>query len=154
MWASGTQVRRLEGQTLVLIFFGVLNLWVYKQLNTAGSEIPTQPNRAGVISDQGDASVDWEAEASRGACPATWKQQVSTAINSLGKETPKQKAAQHENWWKTETVLLKFHVSRCLLIILSPSPSVRPLSKAVVSKEHFSVFKSFIPKKALCLKFN
>lgn len=44
-----------------------------------------------------------------------------------------------------ETASLKFHLSCFLLIILSISPSFAPLSKGVISKEYFSVQKSFSP---------
>lgn len=51
-----------------------------------------------------------------------------------------------------ETASLKFHLSCCLLIILSISLSFTPLSKGVISKEYFSVKKKtyfFFPKKAV-----
>lgn len=44
-----------------------------------------------------------------------------------------------------ETASLKFHLSCFLLIILSISLSFAPLSKGVISKEYFSVQKSFSP---------
>lgn len=54
---SNQQTAESEKSDSYFYLSSFFNLYVYNQLNTAGSETPEQLNRVSVISDQGDTSV-------------------------------------------------------------------------------------------------
>lgn len=148
----GAVTTALQVRPIISLSFSEV-LCVYKQLNTPGKLNPSAAASAvSLIADQGGSQRCRERRG-RGVLGRLVHSHKNSRFQlrpivgtkthqSGGGEEKRNRAAQNARRMKG-AASLKFHLSCFLLIILSISLSFAPLSKAAISKEYFSLLKSF-----------